>query len=180
MQHSGLLSIAIAWVGLLYMIRHWKGNASMTFSQHAAQKRSSQIYYFLLWLLCLPIFYWFLLHYFIPAFGFGFWFKLYAAGAMTGWTMAAIVPETVGWKVRVHRISAFALCYFMALITVSITTSVVMPVRSRTVAAVALLVMLGEIVYLNMHKRRHPHMLAYQLVYFVVFHVMILFAWYTR
>lgn len=36
-KYLGLISIIFVWAGLIFLIRKWKGNVSMTFSQHAAQ-----------------------------------------------------------------------------------------------------------------------------------------------
>lgn len=180
MELLGLLSIVIAWLGLIVLITFWKGNASMTFSQHAAISSASVWYYFVLWLICLPLFYLFMTRSFIPEFGFGFWFQLYLVGAIAGWAMAAIVPETKGWKVRVHRFSAFAMCYFVALMTLYIAFSGRVALPARVVATLSIVVMFGEIVYLNFHNRRHRHMLVLQALYFAVFHLTILTSWYLR
>ena len=178
MQNLGLISILLTWAGLLFLIRKWKGNPSMTFSQHAAKTKNSQSYYFFLWLVCLPLFYWFMLSWFTPEFGFGLLFKVLVTLGSASLLVAAAVPETKGKQEQIHRISAFAMAYFMLPIVIMIGFSPFVAGSAKILADVFAAIMLAEILFLSHHKRKHPKMLYIQASYVAMFHIAIIAATY--
>ena len=107
-------------------------------------------------------------------------FVLFATLSSIGLAVAALIPETVGWKVTVHRISAFTMAYFMFPIVVMIGLSSHVSTPARAFAGLSVAIMLAEILLLNHHKRYHPKMLLIQASYVAVFHATILAATYTH
>lgn len=179
MQFVGLFSIALCWAGLLFLIRRWKGNVSMTFSQHAAQYKSAQVYHFALFTIVLPLFYCFMLGWFTPTFKFGLLFKVLITFSAAALYIAAVVPETKGIKVIIHRQAAFAMAYTLLPVVILIYLNTHVSATARIVALLCAVYMLGEIVVLK-NNRRHPKMLIVQASYVAAFHTAILaatFSW---
>ena len=174
----GLLSIVVAWVGLFILIWKWKGNKSMTFSQHAAKHKSAQIYYFLLWAICLPPFYWFMINPFSDKLGLGLLFKLVVSLATFCMLVAASVPEIAGWKYTVHRLAAFGMAWLFVPLVVLVLTANASAI-SHKVAISSLIYMVFCIAILQKNRRNHPKMLILQGLYIVVFDLAILVAFYS-
>lgn len=180
MKQLGLITFLIVWAGFLFLTRKWKGNAAMTFSQHAAQTKASQLYYFALFLVSLPLLIVFLFGWFIPYFHTPFIFGLIAAFAMTGMMVAATIPETTGKKVVVHRYAAFlmAVCFVPLLIIISLSSHFSDVVRF--IALLSAAYQLFGIVLLHPTKGYHPKVLPLQASYIAVFNLTIIAATYLR
>ena len=179
MNKIGALSILFSWIGLIFLIWRWKGDSSMTFSQHAARYRSSRIYYLVLWAICLPPFTWFLIWWFVPTFHMHWFFTACAWLSSVGLGIAAIIPETVNWKVTVHRLAAFGMAYGMFPMTIMIGLNKNVGLAARIFALGSASLMLAIILFLNHHKRHHSKMLWIQASYVAIFHLSILAATYT-
>jgi len=180
MKNLGIISIAVIWAGLIFLIRKWKGNVSMTFSQHAAQYRSSQIYYFILFLIGVPLSTLFMYGWFIPNFHLPFLFGLVVAVCMFSMMVAATVAETKGRKVKVHRFAAFlmATCFVPLLILIALSTHFSIAVRVLAGLSAAYQVV-GIVLFIPV-KGYHPKVLPLQASYIAVFHITILAATYLR
>lgn len=180
MKQLGIISITLLWMGLIFLIRKWKGNVSMTFSQHAAQYKSSQIYYFVLFAATLPFFSLFLYKWFIPTFKLSFFFGLIAGVGMIGQLIAVIVPETEGKKVPVHRYSAFIMSDCLVPLSIFIATSSNFSKAARILAILTATFQLVQIIILFPTKAYHPKVLYLQASYVAAFHLTILAATYLR
>ena len=151
----------------------------MTFSQHAAQYKSSQIYYLILFLVVVPPFYWYMLYWFAPQFGFYILFKLVITFCAGNLLLAAFIPETVGRRATVHRFAAFSMAYMMLPAVVMIAFKTNLSAPTRIISGFLAAYMLGEIVFLK-NDRRHPKMLIVQGTYVAAFHISIVAATYLR
>jgi hypothetical protein len=179
-EHLGLLSILISWCLLIILIRVWKGKASMTLSQHAAQVRASRIYYAVMWTFVLPPFMWFMINPFARTLELP---SLYTVTALiTGLLMAvaAYVPEVPGWRHHVHRYAAFAMAaLFMPLVALVIFSSQVSRV-AQIICILALVYMAVSTTALSLNRGRHAHLLIIQSLYVLAFHISILTSYYIR
>jgi hypothetical protein len=180
MKQLGIISISFIWAGLIFTILKWKGNVSMTFSQHAAQHRSSQIFYFLLFLISLPIFSLFLYGWFAPHFHTSFLFGFIVAVCMISMIIAAVIPETKGRNVLIHRYAAFFMadCFVPLLILIAASSHFLLVVRF--IAAASAAYQLFGIVLLYPTRGYHPKVLPLQASYIAVFHFTILSAVYLK
>lgn len=174
----GLISIVLSWVGLLFMIWYWKGDLAKTFSQNAARNNNSIIFYALLWLVCLPILAWFLLVPFYDALELNIVFLVISAIAVLGMLIAALIPETKGWKVKIHRLGAFtmAIC-FMPLVTLIIFSPVISTI-AQIVSVFALMFMIFSAIYSRRNGPNHPKLLIGQALYILAFQFSVIFAYY--
>lgn len=174
----GLLSIVVLWAGLLFLVWFWKNkkHREMTFSQHAAQTRASQIYYFLLFALAMPPFVWFIISWFTPKFELPIWFNVLTVVASIFQAIAVSVPETTGWRVPVHRNAAFmmALCMPIALTFLLFTPALLMVPKFITAAAI--IWQLIVIVLFIPNKGYHRRVQFLQVSYITVYHLAIIAA----
>ncbi len=180
----GALSILFGWAGLFFLIWKWKGNGSMTFSQHAAQKRQSILYYMLLWVIVLPPFYWFMMNPFADKLHLGLTFKIFVSLASLFMLLAALIPELPGWKFKAHRFVAFSMAVLLIPVLLFILASSNVSLLSRVTTISSLSYMVWSIVYIWLETatkqkvQEHPRMLLLQATYVAVFHLSILVAYY--
>ncbi len=179
MKHLGLISILFVWAGLLFLIRRWKGDISMTFSQHAARQRAAQVYYFLLFAIELPLFTFFMFRWFIPEYNMPFTFALFLIVGTVGQFVAVVVPETRGWRVVVHRYAAFLMSDCLVVLNLLIRFSGEFSALTQFIAALASVVQVGIIMYLFKRRAYHPKILPIQATHIAMFHLVILTATYV-
>ena len=178
MNYLGVFSIVLAWAGLLFLILRWPGNKSMTFSQHAAQKKESRIFYRVLWTVATPIFTVFLLTNFKDKLDLNHVFNLLVLLASCGMLIAAYVAEVGGIRSKIHRIAAFSMAILFLPITLLIAASDNSSLFSKYFGAVSLMVLSIEVVILLISKGYYRFMLPVQASYILIFHLMILVAYY--
>lgn len=178
-KHLGLISIIFVWAGLIFLIRKWKGNVSMTFSQHAAQTKAAQIYYFLLFAIELPLFALFMYGWFMPQFDLPVWFGVFFGTAIVAQLVAVIIPETKGRRVAVHRYAAFLMGDCIVPLMLIIALSANFDSFVRVAAWLAVFILIAIIAILLPQKGYHPKALVLQASYFAVFHAVILLATYS-
>jgi hypothetical protein len=177
-DNLGLISVVLSWAGLVFMIWYWKGDFSKTFSQNAARQKSTIIYYAILWLICLPPFTWFLLFPFYETLQLNGFFRIIGIIAALGMLIAALIPETVGWKAKVHRFSAFMMAWCFIPLTLLIAFSPVVSVLGKTTSFLTSFFMLFSAIYLLKKNAEHPNLLSLQGLYIAVFQVSVLVAYY--
>jgi hypothetical protein len=171
-----LLAIIISFIGLFILVKKWPGKPTMTFSQHAAQYRASRLFFAALWLVNTPLFFWFLVLWFPGEFGMPPVFTATAFLMCVGILVAGLVPETTGWKVKVHRFAAFGMATLMAPILGMIAVYGDVPIHIRLIVGVATIYLVYEILILVKNKGQHPNMLVHQCLYIAVYHTAILSA----
>jgi hypothetical protein len=173
----GLLSITIIWLGLIFVLYRWRGNKSMSFSLHAAQTKSGQLFYFFLFLTTLPLFYLFIVLWFVPTLQLGLLFVALTTVGIIGQFIAVIIPSLPGWKENVHNIAAYIMGLtfipLAAMIGLADTGSV-----TKSVALVAVLYMLITPILYLLVKKTHNYYLYFQAVYIAAFHAVVLTATY--
>lgn len=151
----------------------------MSFSQHAAQTKEGCIFYFLLFLVHLPVFGWFLYGWFIPNFNLSWVFMVFVSLAIAGQAGAVTVPETSGWKVPVHRFFAFAMALMLLPLVVIIGFNTEINILARIVGFISGVFMLATQILYNLNNRYpHEYFLVFQATYVALFHLTILFAAY--
>ncbi len=150
----------------------------MTFSQHAAQHKSSSAYYLLLWVLILPPLYRFLITDFYDELSLTPLFILLSTATCLLMLIAAAVPETGGTKTTIHRLAAFSMAtlFLPAVLLIALTGDVSSFAKVTLLLSAA--VMLTEIIVLTVYKRKHPKMLWIQGSYIAIFYISILIAYY--
>ncbi|MCA9328829.1 hypothetical protein KC959_03585 [Candidatus Saccharibacteria bacterium] len=179
MNHLGLLSIFVSWVGQFILLKKWPGDGTMTFSQHVARKRESIIFYMVLWSFVLPAFYWFMMIPFADKLGLGILFKSFATLASIGMLGAALIPETTELKTKIHRVSAYGMAYLLCPLVFIVLIQGSISGFARVFLWVTGLWMLAGVIRSSIEKRQHgKKTLLFQAFYVMLFHVSILVAYY--
>jgi len=170
---AGILTVTFTWVGLLFLVKRWPGDSSMTFSQHAAQTSSAQLYYAVMWSLALPPFVSFIIYGVYDRLSLPSIFIPLVIAASTLMLVAAYVPEIGGWKTTIHRLAAFSMATLFLPIVVLIALSGELSAVGRVVTVPIAMYMAWQIVFLTVVKRQHPKMLYLQGSYIALFQVAI-------
>jgi len=175
----GILSIIIVWGGLLFLLSKWRGDKSMSFSLHAAQTKSSKIYYFSLFLITIPLFYLFIIKWYVPSFDLPNIFTYFVTAGVLGQLIAVIVPAIKGRKEQIHNFGAYSMAFSMVPISVFIAfADIPPPVRILTI--VGIIYMIGAILLFFYVKRTHSSYLYFQAAYIALFHAIIISSTYIR
>lgn len=179
MDHVGLVAVLLNWAGLLFLIRKWPGDASMTFSQHAGRHRSSAIYYAALWSICLPPFYWWLVGPLTDRLNLSWPFVAMATVATAGMTIAALVPE-IGRQpyTRIHRIAAFTMVYLFIPMVAYVGWTAPLSTSASYVVWAGFAYMLYWLLLSARTGRQHKKMLHIQASYILAFELGVLAAYY--
>lgn len=106
MKILGLISVIALTISLIYAQIKWGPDYNKTFSRLVAQKRSSIIYYFIVFFLFLITFSVFMVTSFIPQFNLmGLFTWIYFLGIVSQ-LICVTIPETGGIKTKIHLVAA--------------------------------------------------------------------------
>ena len=123
MQHLILLVLILLVAGLTFISVRWPGGLHMTFSQHVARGRWPKMYYSLLFLMTMPILFWFFAAWFVPENGLTAAFTWFAVVAIIFQIACTFVPEVGGTRTKMHRIltgiSGLAMLPLMAMLVLA-------------------------------------------------------------
>jgi len=175
----GLVAMILLWSGLIFLLHKWPGKKSMSLSLHAAQTKSSQVYYFFLFVIVLPLLYLFLVTWYVPTVGLSGIFTFLATIAFLGQLTAVIFPAVPGWRIRVHNYGAFLMTLLMLPISLLIAFGQVSKlIQVLTVVGVCYLI--GATILYVAVKRTHAYTLYFQIAHIAVFFGIILLSAYIR
>lgn len=168
-KYLGLVSCALLFTGLAFILIKWSRGRQYTFSQHIAQYKSSIIYYIVLFSITLPLLILFFLNWFSPTFGLSNWFNVWLVLAATLQLLCAFIPEIDGWKSAWHRWLAgvSAACLQPPILIVALSSQ--FQIIDRVVASTSLAVMLGLMILMTRNKAQHSNFLTIQAVYYAAF-----------
>lgn len=169
----GLISIIMAWTGLLFLIYRWRGNKSMSFSLHAAQTKAGQIYYFILFAITLPLFFAFVLKWYVPALNLPSLFTYLVAIGVAGQIIAVIVPAVGGRKEKIHDFGAYLMA--ATIIPTSLIVALAdIPIAVRALAILGVGYMIAVWILHFGLKQIRSHYLYFQAAYVAFFHLIII------
>lgn len=166
MKILGLISVIALVISLVYTQTKWGPDYSKTFSRLVAQKRSSIIYYFIVFFVFLITFSIFVTTSFIPQFNLtGLFTWIYFLGIASQFICVAI-PETGGYKTKIHLIaagvmSASALAQVLLLIFLA-----KLSLLSLAVCTVSLLIMVSIWLVVILKHSLMRYELGLQSLYF--------------
>lgn len=175
----GPISIVQLWLCLLFMIRRWPGNKSMTYSAHAAATRSGIVYYLFIFTLHMVLFYLFAINWFVPTFGLPWIFAVILLVAMLGQFIALLVPSTGGRKSTIHEFTAYFMHTLLLPLCLFIVFTGSFSTFARAYALVASVAMLVMWYLFATAKDSGNRNIVLQTVYGLSFHTAILVAMYV-
>jgi len=179
-QNYILLALLILLPGLAFIVWRWPLGRHATFSQHVAGKRSSRLYYFLLFAITLPILCIFFWRYFVPTYQLSHVTMLLVAIAALSQIACTLIPETGGKKTATHQtlagISALCLLPILVIIVFAPTISILEKVACVVCGGAMLVIILSAAIFRN---RKLP-LLIFQASYFAAFFIAIIFVTYSH
>lgn len=178
MQHLILLIIILLAGGLAYVPLRWPGGVHMTFSQHVARSRWSQIYYSLFFLVTLPLLLWFFVAWLVPEKRLPAAFIWFAVIAVIFQIACTFVPEVGGTKTKIHRVLTGVSGLAMLPLVMMLVSARYLSLFTRLVAAGMLLVMLVLLAIALRHQRGYSKALLLQIGYYTGFFIAVLAATY--
>ncbi len=179
MQHLILITILLLVAGLLYTVKKWPGGLHMTFSQHVAAKRSSKVFYSLLFIAILPMLTIFISEWLVPTKGLPDSFLWITLIAVTFQILSTWFPEEGGRKTTIHRIltgiSGIALLPLMFILATASSLSGFV----RISAWFAMILMLALLTIALSRQKGYRYALLLQVGYYSLFFGIILLTTYT-
>jgi hypothetical protein len=174
-KYLGLVAVIQLWVCLLLMIRVWKGNSSMTYSEHAAKTKTASLYYFVVFSIHLVLFYVFALKWFVPNFSLPSTYMMVLTIALTGQFIAVLVPTTGGVKTKIHDIAAYTMHMLLVPLNIFIVLSPSFSQTARYFTAIMLIYMIFVWYIMATDKLKNKRLIL-QTFYGLSFHLSILVA----
>lgn len=173
-KYFGIASFLLLAIGLAVIPNIWPLGIHASFSQHIAGKRSSIIYYVVLFLLTLPIFQLFIYNWFIPTIHAPIYFGHIVATSCIFQIACTLVPETGGSKTRIHRLLAGASGILLIPALIILITANTLDALSTILLTTGLGTMVVVLYILKKGDGRHPRFLVLQAAYFSAFFLPIL------
>lgn len=178
MQHLGLVSFLIFFIGLLITATKLPGGLHLTFSQRVARRKKAKILYSLLFIVGLSILYLFFKLWLVPTKHLPSAFLLFAAISIFFQIACTFVPEEGGTKTLIHRlltgISGVALLPLMIIIASAQTIGV----NTRIFTCIALILMLFLLIVALANQKEFKYALLLQIGYYSLFFSIILLVTY--
>jgi hypothetical protein len=119
----GLLSIAIAWASLFFLVTKWPGSTSMSVSKRAAASRSAYASMAVMESIFLPMYLAFIATWFVHTFELPTVFTVLNAISVIGLLFAAWVPDVGGAKGKIHNWVCYPAYASMPIATLLVITS---------------------------------------------------------
>lgn len=178
MQHLGLLTFLLLIAGLTFTVTKWRGGLHMTFSQHVAKKRSSKVFYSMLFMTTLPLLMVFFAAWLVPTKNLPIEFLLFATIAVVFQIICTWFPEVGGTKTVIHRIlTAISGISLLPLIYI-IATAASISMTIRNASWIGLLLMSTLLIIALRNQKGHRYSLLLQIGYYTIFFIVILMATY--
>lgn len=177
-KHVGLVLIILTWMGLIFLIKKWPGNKSMTLSQHAAPNKNSRLFYLLLFLITLPPFYLFITNWLVPNLSLPVIYTYVAGLAIVSQIIAAVVPDNGGLKTKIHNLGAYGMATLLIPLTGLILISSAGIVTKSLAAIATVYLVVVWLLHFFWLEKIQPHYLYFQSIYIAAFHAVILAATY--
>lgn len=174
MQHIGLFVVILLIIGLSFTVFTWKGGLHMTFSQHVARKRSSKIFYSILFMTTLPLLMFFFASWLVPTKNLPSEFLWFAAMAIVFQIACTWVPEEGGTKTIIHRILTAISGIALLPLTGIIATAPNLSSNIKNIAWIALVIMVIHLGIALRNQKGYRYALLLQIGYYAAFFVVIL------
>lgn len=175
----GVISLAILLCSLGLMLKTGGIDIKYSLSMHGAAKRASYAIFAAALVMGGVLFYLFATKWLKPTFGLGLLFNVLLAVAIVCELLAAIVPDSVGVKRRVHRISAWTMAYCMLPLTLLLLLSP-LATGAKILVGVLLAYMLFGLWLFWFVKAARRYFLIFQSTYVLSFYLATLVAAYIR
>lgn len=166
MKPLGLISVIALIISLIYAQIKWGPDYSKTFSRLVAQKRSSVIYYFIVFSVFLTTFSIFIATSFMPQFALtGLFTWVYFLGVVSQ-LICVIIPETGGYKTKIHIAAAGIMSASALLQIILLATLVRLSLLGNIICIISLLIMISIWLIISLKHSLVKYELGLQSLYF--------------
>ena len=173
-----LLALAVLILGLTFVAVHWRRGIYKTFSQHVAFQKSSTYFYFVLFLIVLPLLYLFFAKYLVPALNLSDSVLFLVALSCITQLGCTLVPETGGVKKKTHQTLAGVSALLLIPVLFCILGGDAVSGAVRIVVSVCIFLMVLIVGIVAFWGRARLPVLLLQIGYFALFFAAILAATY--
>lgn len=175
----GALSIAICWASVLFLVLNWRGDKTMSFSQHAAAHRSAYLMMAIMESIFLPMYLVFIATWFTHTFQLPILFIVLNAITVIGLLIAAWVPDAPGLRNKIHMAVTYPAYISIIIGVLFLVLSETISLFARIFSLAAFLYMLIGSFYL-VHEKGKNNFLYFQAAFLASIQLSILFATYVR
>jgi hypothetical protein len=180
MNLLGLLAVIALVTSLVYLQLKWGPDYNKTFSRLVTQKRSSIIYYLIVFFVFLSLFSFFIVTNFTAQLNLPASFAwIYFLGAISQ-LICVTVPEAGGYKTKIHLIAAGVMSASAFVQVMLVIIFVQLSAVSFVTCVLCLLLMASVWLAIILKHRSTKYELGLQSVYFVSYLSALMFAYYIR
>ena len=170
----GMVSVALTWLAIGYIILITPRVLSKSISHHAAVNIRPYYLFATLMTTAMLLMYVFMAGWLAPALLLPIGFTALITVAILLEVVATWIPLSTGWKYTVHQVCSYGAALLMPAILLFILSSPLVNEVARTLCIGALLLMAFLTLLGVFVKATHKHYLIYQSSYIVAFHGAIL------
>ena len=178
MKQLGLLAFVFFAFAILIMLRRWPADPAKTFSQNAAGSPASATFYGIVMVVFLVLLSVFTYGWFIPALRLPLAYALVFGAGVAGQTVAALVPETKGLNVTVHRI-ATGVMYFATVPLVGLLAVRMGSAMLEALIGLACLFLAALITATLSNRSLQKHAMGVQVAHLMILAAALMLATYT-
>lgn len=176
----GPTAFLIGWITIVLLIFKIRGNKSMSISKHAAASKLAYVIMLIMQLIVLPMFFVFAAKWLAPTFNLPAFFTVCIGIASLGLLIAALIPDTIGWKSTVHGLAGYGAALLFVPILTTLYLSASISSSARNIILLVLLYEMAAITWFGVVERAKNHHLYLQSAYIVLFDLSLLAAAYIR
>lgn len=179
-KYLGIIIIALAWLIGGVVVYKWPGGKHMSVSRHAASNKTAYYIMAIMQTIGFPILALWVVEWFSPTFHKSVLFNTLNLVMISGFLLAAWVPDIKGIRRRIHELSAYGAAFLMIPICLIILLSARASSLAHLISAVAVIYMLTSFLLFVFKEKVREYHLYFQVVYIALFDVSILVAAYTK
>lgn len=178
-QHLLILVIILLITALSFLLIKWPGGMDKTFSQHAAATKWSKVYYSLLFVVTLPLLFWYISGWLVSSKNMPDAFLWFAGIAVAFQILCTFFPEEGDLNIKIHRIltgiSGVAMLPMVAIIAFSSSVSTFVNV----IALLGLFIMIVLLGIALTYQKVFRRALLLQVGYYTAFFAILLSVTYS-
>lgn len=178
-KYIGVLASFLTWLAIAIVLWRQPRVPSNSISKHVAADRRGWLIFAPLATLALVLFYIFMVNWFIPKLDLSPTYEVLVTLVILLEFITTWIPDTSGWKQRVHHYTAYTAAAILPFLTLIITRSPFITTTARILTYACLVVALGIFaLYLTVKTTREKH-LIYQSIFFACFYIPVLVVIFT-
>lgn len=177
-KYLGLALVLLSWLAGGYLVTKWRDKQLQTISKHAASNKEATKLFAGMLIGCGILFYIWLLLWFVPHLELNMVFVAILTITIVCQMLTALAPDTTGGSRKLHRLAAYTMAVLYLPLAVLITVSPELSVAGKVVCSLGVLYMSATFVLVVLLGKLKNRYLKLQVLYIMVFQVLILVAAY--